>query len=165
MAWPGTVRVESAAVGGVWLLSPIDNNCPDSSLTGVLLLFGPQKSVMQRYCRSEPAHDGFLGRFKFLLCVCSRMKITFAACKVGLSPSTCVMPCHGRIEAMVIDEQVMPLQRIWCLFEVYHTILLSQKRNNFQGGGVCSTPWSIAAMIWKLAAVSSWRTTPGMGIG
>ena len=36
-------------------------------------------------------------------------------------------------EAMVIDEQVLPLQRIWCLFEVYHTILLSQI-DGFQGG-------------------------------
>ena len=27
---------------------------------------------------------------------------------------------------MVIDEQVLPLRRIWCLFEVYHTIQFSQ---------------------------------------
>ena len=37
------------------------------------------------------------------------------------------------VEAMVIDEQVDPLLRIWCLFEVYHTILLSQN-DDFEGG-------------------------------
>ena len=38
---------------------------------------------------------------------------------------------------MVIDEQVLPLQRIWCLFEVYHTIRLSQS-NHFEGGSVAA---------------------------
>ena len=33
---------------------------------------------------------------------------------------------------MIIDEQVLPLQRIWCLFEVYHTIRLSSL-GHFQG--------------------------------
>lgn len=39
---------------------------------------------------------------------------------------------------MVIDEQVLPLQRIWCLFEVYHTILLSQN-DDFQGLLLCTS--------------------------
>lgn len=44
--------------------------------------------------------------------------------------------CKGT--AMVIDEQVLPLQRIWCLFEVYHTILLSQN-DHFQGLLLCAS--------------------------
>eukprot|EP00435_Cladocopium_sp_Y103_P063625 s183_g25.t1 len=44
--------------------------------------------------------------------------------------------CKGT--AMVIDEQVLPLQRIWCLFEVYHTIQLSRS-NHFQGLLLCSS--------------------------
>ena len=38
--------------------------------------------------------------------------------------------CKGT--AMVLDERVLPLTRIWCLFEVYHTIRLSEA-GNFQG--------------------------------
>ena len=34
--------------------------------------------------------------------------------------------CRGT--AMIIDEQVLPLQRVWCLFEVYQTIHLSRIR-------------------------------------
>lgn len=34
--------------------------------------------------------------------------------------------CRGT--AMIIDEQVLPLQRVWCLFEVYQTIHLSRLR-------------------------------------
>lgn len=44
--------------------------------------------------------------------------------------------CKGT--AMIIDEQVLPLQRIWCLFEVYHTIRLSQSEN-FQGLLLCTS--------------------------
>ena len=39
---------------------------------------------------------------------------------------------------MVIDELVLPLQRIWCLFEVYQTICLSQT-SHFQGLLLCTS--------------------------
>lgn len=44
--------------------------------------------------------------------------------------------CKGT--AMIIDEFVMPLQRIWCLFEVYHTIHFSRS-GNFQGLLLCTS--------------------------
>ena len=40
---------------------------------------------------------------------------------------------------MIIDEQVLPLQRIWCLFEVYHTIRLSCSSDHFQGASLGGT--------------------------
>ncbi|CAE7256213.1 Scube1 [Symbiodinium microadriaticum] len=44
--------------------------------------------------------------------------------------------CKGT--AMIIDEGVQPLQRIWCLFEVYHTICLSQDGRS-QGLLLCTS--------------------------
>jgi len=47
--------------------------------------------------------------------------------------------CRGT--AMIIDEQVLPLQRVWCLFEVYQTIHLSRIRRPdgvFQGLLLCT---------------------------
>lgn len=44
--------------------------------------------------------------------------------------------CKGT--AMIIDEQVWPLQRIWCLFEVYHTIRLTAT-GHFQGLRLCTS--------------------------
>ncbi|CAK9068655.1 unnamed protein product [Durusdinium trenchii] len=44
--------------------------------------------------------------------------------------------CKGT--AMIIDELVLPLQRIWCLFEVYHTIRLSGS-GSFQGLLLCTS--------------------------
>lgn len=44
--------------------------------------------------------------------------------------------CRGT--AMIIDEKVLPLQRIWCLFEVYHTIQFS-KSDHFQGLLLCTS--------------------------
>lgn len=45
--------------------------------------------------------------------------------------------CRGT--AMIIDENVYPLQRIWCLFEVYHTIQFSQSGDHFQGLLLCTS--------------------------
>ena len=44
-----------------------------------------------------------------------------------------IVAFHSPTEAMIIDENVYPLQRIWCLFEVYHTIQFSQSGDHFQG--------------------------------
>lgn len=44
-----------------------------------------------------------------------------------------IVAFHSPTEAMIIDENVHPLQRIWCLFEVYHTIQFSQSGDHFQG--------------------------------
>ncbi|CAE7381871.1 SCUBE1 [Symbiodinium necroappetens] len=44
--------------------------------------------------------------------------------------------CKGT--AMVLDEGVQPLQRIWCLFEVYHTICLSRDGRS-QGLLLCTS--------------------------
>ena len=44
--------------------------------------------------------------------------------------------CKGT--AMIIDEQVLPLTRIWCLFEVYQTLSLSRS-TNFQGLLLCTS--------------------------
>ena len=44
--------------------------------------------------------------------------------------------CKGT--AMILDEGVQPLQRIWCLFEVYHTICLSQDGRS-QGLLLCTS--------------------------
>lgn len=44
--------------------------------------------------------------------------------------------CQGT--TMIIDELVLPLQRIWCLFEVYHTIRLA-KSGRFQGLLLCTS--------------------------
>ena len=44
--------------------------------------------------------------------------------------------CRGT--TMIIDEHVLPLQRIWCLFEVYQTISLSQS-GCFQGLLLCTS--------------------------
>lgn len=46
--------------------------------------------------------------------------------------------CKGT--TMIIDDRVLPLQRIWCLFEVYQTILLSQNGSDgFQGLLLCTS--------------------------
>lgn len=39
---------------------------------------------------------------------------------------------------MIIDESVLPLQRIWCLFEVYQTISLSRSKH-FHGLLLCTS--------------------------
>eukprot|EP00435_Cladocopium_sp_Y103_P059516 s1118_g21.t1 len=44
--------------------------------------------------------------------------------------------CQGT--TMIIDDNVLPLQRIWCLFEVYQTISLSQSEC-FQGLLLCTS--------------------------
>lgn len=44
--------------------------------------------------------------------------------------------CKGT--AMIIDESVSPLQRVWCLFEVYQTICLSRSEH-FQGLLLCAS--------------------------
>ena len=44
--------------------------------------------------------------------------------------------CKGT--AMIIDELVLPLQRIWCLFEVCQTICLSRE-DHFQGLLLCAS--------------------------
>ena len=44
--------------------------------------------------------------------------------------------CKGTV--MIIDELVLPLQRIWCLFQVYQTICLSQNEC-FQGLLLCTS--------------------------
>ena len=44
--------------------------------------------------------------------------------------------CRGT--TMIIDELVLPMQRIWCLFEVYQTIHLSQSQC-FQGLLLCTS--------------------------
>ena len=54
-------------------------------------------------------------------------------CRSALPQCFAIVVASLGAEAMVIDEQVLPMQRIWCLFEVYHTILLSQN-DNFEGG-------------------------------
>lgn len=44
--------------------------------------------------------------------------------------------CKGT--TMIIDESVLPLQRIWCLFEVYQTISLS-RNTDFHGLLLCTS--------------------------
>ena len=46
------------------------------------------------------------------------------------------LECRGT--AMIMDELVQPLKRIWCLFEVYQTILLSQSGRS-QGLFLCTS--------------------------
>ncbi|CAE7759812.1 FRAS1, partial [Symbiodinium pilosum] len=41
--------------------------------------------------------------------------------------------------AMILDEEALPLQRIWCLFEVYQTILLSAQNARFAGLLLCTS--------------------------
>eukprot|EP00438_Fugacium_kawagutii_P004681 Skav205562 [mRNA] locus=scaffold1407:33022:44938:- [translate_table: standard] len=45
---------------------------------------------------------------------------------------------HCKGTTMVIDELVLPLRRIWCLFEVYQTILLS-RNDAFEGLLLCTS--------------------------
>lgn len=45
--------------------------------------------------------------------------------------------CNGT--TMIIDELVLPLQRIWCLFEVYQTICLTDSSDHFQGLLLCTS--------------------------